>query len=117
MGTNLDSLKVKEESNSVGVVMDNRPRLVVDAKKVETWEIMVMESGKISDCLLVFARYLCRGERPISPEIPPSPIDELSRAEISQIQNSEAFKHLKRLKLKELQGAVSSFLTQANAGF
>jgi hypothetical protein len=49
--------------------VDNRVKLIVDEKKVETWELMVLESGRITDWLLVFSRYLCRGETPISPEI------------------------------------------------
>jgi hypothetical protein len=77
----------------------------------------VLESGKITDWLLVFARYLCRGETPISPEIPNKPLDELSKAELAQIHNSQAYKLMKRFPIPQLRQAAEAFQKQLEAGF
>lgn len=97
--------------------VDNRARIEVDAKQVETWEIMVMEEGNISKALLVFSRYLARNGAPVSPDLPSAPVDELTKAEMAQIRNSEAYRQLKRMKLPMLKQAVQAFVEGAAAGF
>lgn len=97
--------------------VDNRLRIEVDPKQIETWELMAMETGRLEDTMLVFTRYLYRGERQVSPDLPNDPIDELPKAERARLKDSAAYKELKRLKLGDLQAACRSFLDQANAGF
>jgi hypothetical protein len=106
----------QQPPHSAGFI-DNRIQIFVDPKRVETWELMVLETSKINDALLVFARYLTRGEQLISPNLPGDPIDELTPEQLQQIKNSEAFKILKRFPIPELQGAIKSFVAQATAGF
>lgn len=97
--------------------VDNRVQIDVDARQVETWEIMVMEEGNITKAMMVFARYLARGGRKVSPDLPSAPVDELNKADIALIKNSEAYRQLKRMKLPELRGAIESFVEGASAGF
>lgn len=100
-----------------GEFIDNRPHIVVDAKNIETWELMVFEEQRINDWMMVFARYLYKGDRPVSPDLPADPLDELTGAQKAQIRNSDAFKYLKRMKVATLRAAVESFAEQASAGF
>jgi hypothetical protein len=95
----------------------SRPRLEVDPKQVETWELMVMESPKISDWLLIFPRYLSDGNGLVSPSLPSAPIDELTPAQLKEIKESKAYGILKRIKLPELKAAAQSFAAQAVSGF
>lgn len=92
---------------------DNRLNLRVDGRQVETWELMVMESLRVSDWLMVFPRYLARGERIISPNLPNKPLDELNDSEIAQIKESEAYRAMKRFKIPQLRAAAQSFAEQA----
>ncbi len=103
--------------NGAATFNDNRPTLLVDPKQIETWELMVLESGKITACMLIFARYLCRNGQPVSPGLPTDPIDELPKGELARIKDSEAHKLLKRMKIGDLQAAIRSFMEQAEAGF
>lgn len=104
-------------NNNSETFVDNRVQLVCDPKQLETWEIMVMETGKVNDAMLIFAKYLYRGETAVSQNLPNDPIDELSKEQIQQIKDSKAFKMLKRFKLPQLQAAIRSFVAQSNAGF
>ncbi len=97
--------------------IDNRPKIEVDPKQIETWELMVMEEGKITGFIMVFARYLVRNGQPVSPEIPHKPHDEMTRAERAQVENSEAYRYLKRMGIAQLRAAAESFMEQAAAGF
>lgn len=103
--------------DDVATFKDNRFRLVVDSKQIETWEVMVMEDGNLTKAMMVFARYLHRGDSLVSPELPSDPIDELPKAEIARIKESDAYKALKRFKMPQLLAAAKSFSNQANAGF
>lgn len=94
-------------------LVDNRLQLLVDGRQVETWELMVMESRVVSDWILIFARYLARGDRLVSPDLPREPIDELTRADKARILNSDAYKMLKRMSLPNLKRAAESFLAEA----
>lgn len=96
------------------LLRDNRYQLDVDGRFIETWELMVMESGNFADAIMVFARYLVRGGKRVSPEIPNTPLDELSRAEVAQIENSSAYKVLKRFTIPQLNAAAQSFVEQSN---
>ena len=96
---------------------DNRLRLEVDGRQVEAWELTVMESQRISECMLVFARYMVDARGPVSPNLPREPLDELTPEQRQAIMNSKAYKALKRFKLPELNKAAQSFLAQAVAGF
>ena len=104
---------IEKQNGQVATFQDNRLHLVVDGRFVETWELMVMESMKISDWLMVFSRYLCKGDRLISSNLPNKPLDELSKAELSQIRNSDAYKALQRMKMPSLKEAAESFAKQA----
>lgn len=94
---------------------DNRYRLEIDVKKMELWEVAVFESERISDIMLLLARYLANGSGPISPDLPAEPIDELPRAEIAKIRNSEAYKIIRRFNQEQLERVTSS--VKAGAGF
>jgi hypothetical protein len=94
---------------------DNRYRLEVDVKKLELWEVAVFESEKISDIMLLLARYLANGNGRISPDLPAEPIDELPRAEIARIKNSEAYKVVRRFNQAQLEQVTTS--VKAGAGF
>lgn len=93
--------------------VDNRLQLNVDGRFVETWELIAMEGMKISDWLMIFPRYLARGDRLVSPGLPDKPLDELTPSEIAEIRESEAYKMLKRFKLPNLKAAAESFAKQA----
>lgn len=93
-------------------VKDNRLQLTVNGRFVETWELMVMQELKVNDWLMVFTRYLYRGDRLISSDLPAKPLDELTRAEIAQIQNSDAYKVLRRFTVTQLRQAAESFARQ-----
>lgn len=96
---------------------DNRLRLEVDGRQVEAWELTVMESQRITECMLVFARYMVTDRGPVSPDLPREPLDELTAEQRQAIMNSKAYKALKRFKLPDLNKAAQSFLAQAVAGF
>lgn len=96
--------------------VDARVQLVIDQKKIEMWEVMAIETERVTDMMMVFARYLCRGDQPISPEIPYKPFDEMTKAELAQLKNSEAFKLLRRFNGEQLQAAAAK-LKAASAGF
>ena len=100
---------------------ENKPfvdnRIKVEAKQVETWEIMVMEEGNITKAMMVFSRYLSRGDQLVSPGLPSDPVDELNKADIAMIKNSDAYKALKRFKLPQLKAAIQAFVEGASAGF
>ncbi|MCP4342692.1 MAG: hypothetical protein GY799_28375, partial [Desulfobulbaceae bacterium] len=96
---------------------DNRARIEVDPKQIETWELMVMEAGVVANWILVFSRYLKRGDKLISPSLPNEPIDFLGKAELAQIKNSDAYKMLIRFKTAEIAAAARSFSEQAASGF
>jgi len=102
-----------EHTNGKPQMIDSRLQLLVDGRHVETWELVVMESMKLTDWIIVFARYLARGEKFVSPNLPNTPIDELTRAELAQIKNSDAYKLLKHMKMPALKAASQSFITQA----
>jgi hypothetical protein len=104
-------------SNGMTQPVDNRIRLEVDGRQVEAWELTVMESQKIRDCMLVFARYMVDSGGNLSPNLPNVPLDELTTEQRQQIMNSKAYKALKRFKLPDLNKAARSFLEQAVAGF
>jgi hypothetical protein len=104
-------------SNGMTQPVDNRIRLEVDGRQVEAWELTVMESQKISECMLVFARYMVNASGKLSPDLPNAPLDELTAEQRQQIKNSAAYKALKRFKLPDLNKAARSFLEQAVAGF
>lgn len=96
-------------------VRDNRLQLMVDGKLVETWELAAIEDGKINDWLMIFARYLFRGDKPVSSNLPYRPLDDLTRAEKAQIRNSKAYKELQRFRLPTLRQAATSFMDQASS--
>ena len=98
-------------------VLDNRLHLEVDPKQVETWELLVAESAKIGDWLLMFSRYVANGRGILCPDLPTDPIDELTPEQIATIKNSEAYKALKRFKTAQLKAAAESFAEQAVGGF
>lgn len=98
-------------------VIDNRYRLEVDPKQVEAWELTIMESPKVSDWMLVFARYLANGSGLVSPALPVTPLDEMTQAERAEIMTSPAYKALKHFKLPQLKDAAQSFAQQAVSGF
>ena len=97
--------------------IDNRYRLEVDPKQVEAWELIVMESPRITDWMMVFARYLVNGSGLVSPGLPATPLDELTREERAEIVESKAYKALKHFKLPQLKDAAQSFAQQAVSGF
>lgn len=110
--------RIAEEKRMTNTtVIDNRYRLEVDPKQVEAWELTVMESPKVSDWMLVFARYLANGSGLVSPALPATPLDELTPKERAEIVESKAYKALKRFKLAELKDAAQSFAQQAVSGF
>lgn len=94
-------------------VRDNRLQLLVDGRQVETWELVALETLRITDWLMIFPRYLARGDKLISPNLPHKPLDELTESEIVQIRESEAYKMLKHFKLPALKAASKSFVNQA----
>ena len=98
-------------------LIDRRLTMLVDPKKVQTWELMVLEQGRITDWMLVFARYLSQGDKLISPDLPDMPIDELTPSQIEGIKSSQAYKALKRLTIPTLKTAATSFQEQLSAGF
>lgn len=100
-----------------GQVADMRIRLEVDPKRVETWELMALEGGKITDWCLVFARYAATDRGLVSPGLPNTPIDELTADERKQIVNSQAYKAMKRFTIDQLKKAVAAFQEQLAAGF
>lgn len=100
-----------------GQVMDLRIRLEVDPKRVETWELMALESGKITDWCLIFARYAATDRGLVSPDLPNTPIDELTADEKKQIMDSRAYKAMKRFTIDQLKKAVAAFQEQLAAGF
>ena len=112
--TTLEYFEKPANGAQPATAVDNRLQILVDGKMVETWELMVMEGGKVAEWLMVFARYLARGDRLVSPGLPSEPLDELSRGERAQIMNSQAYKLLKRFKLASLRMAAESFMTQAS---
>lgn len=97
--------------------LDNRLRLEVDPRQVEAWELVVMESPRITDWMMVFSRYLVNGRGHISPNLPKTPLDELTEAERERILSSEAYRALKRFSLPDLKAAAQSFAQQAVSGF
>ena len=110
-------VKANGQETAVRQYVDNRMKIEVDSKQVETWEIMAMEEGNITKAMMIFARYLCRGDKPISPGLPSDPVDELNKADTAMIKNSDAYKLLKRFKLPELKAAIEAFVEGASAGF
>ena len=94
---------------------DNRYRLEIDVKKLELWEVAIFESEKISDIMLLLARYLANGNGPISPDLPSEPIDELPRAELAKMKNSKAYKIVRRFNQEQLEKVTTS--VKAGAGF
>jgi hypothetical protein len=94
---------------------DNRYKLEIDPKKMELWEIEVMQSAQIGNGMLIFCRYLSNGNGLISPNLPSEPIDELPRAELARIKNSEAYKIIRRWTGPQLEAAMSEI--NKSAGF
>ena len=88
-------------------MVDNRPRLEVDPKKLHLWEIEMIE-GTTTQGLLVLCRYLMRNGRPVSPDLPETPVDELSRKEMVILKNSDAYKQLRRFRASDLEAALKS---------
>lgn len=96
---------------------DVRLHLEVDPKQVETWELVALESNQVSKWILIFPRYLSNGRGLVSPGLPNTPIDRLTKEEKQQITSSEAYKALERLKTPDLRAAANSFMEQLAAGF
>lgn len=94
---------------------DNRLRLDVDPKKVRAWEVAVLQTGELNDCMMIFARYLVQGDRPVSPNLPAKPLRKLTGGERSQIRNSRAYELLEEFDLHTLQQASKSFTAQAQS--
>ena len=103
--------------NGATTYVDKRLQLVVDGRQVETWEITALQSHMVEQWQLIFARYLCRGEVPVSPGLPNTPLDEATAEELETIKKSEAYRLVKRFKMPSLKAAVQSFTDQATAGF
>lgn len=93
---------------------DNRIKLDVDAKQVKAWEVAVLQTGQFHETMMIFARYLTRGGKLISPGLPDKPIHKLTGGEKSQIRNSAAYEILEMFDLATLQAAATSFVNQAN---
>lgn len=98
-------------------VQDNRYHVVVDAKQVEAWEIEILESGFMTHNMILLARYLHKGDRPVSPGLPHKPLDEMTEEEMSSTKTSEAYKVLRRMHISKIKTASQSFMDQASAGF
>lgn len=95
----------------------NDVHLAIDPKRIELWEIEVLESGNLGNSLLVLARYLVDSDgRTISPDLSPLPIDELPKGELARIKNSAAYKRLRRFSVAQLEGATQQ-IKSAGAGF
>ena len=95
-----------EPEPAYNTVQDNT-HLAINPKKLELWEIDVFESGNMGNGMLVLARYLVNGNgRPVSPDLPTEPIDELPKAEIARIRNSPAYKTLRRFSVAQLESAM-----------
>lgn len=91
--------------------------LAIDPKRIELWEIEVLESGNLGNSLLVLARYLVDSDgRTISPELSALPLDELPKGEVARIKNSAAYKRLRRFSVAQLEGATQQ-IKNAGAGF
>ena len=74
-----------------------------------------MQSGQIGNGILIFCRYLSNGSGLISPDLPNTPIDELPRAELARIKNSEAYKIIRRWTGPQLEAAMGAI--NKGAGF
>lgn len=119
-GYDTTAMGVVERKNDNRNYEDTRVRLYMNEnqiRNVQTWQMMALESGKITSFLVVLAPYLCRGETPISPDMPGVPIDELTANEMEEIAGSEAYKMMKRFSLNQLKAAVGMFIETASAGF
>jgi len=110
-------LQVNGTQVETKTVIDNRVRLVVDGRQVDSWELAVLESAKISEWLMLFCFYLENASGKISPELVKKPLDELTAKEIETIKASRAYKTIKHFKLAQLKSIVESFSTQATADF
>jgi len=101
--------------------VDNRVRIEVDPERVEAWELMAVESSKLTDIMLVLCRYLANGhglvgcDWPTDDENRDIPLNSLSRAELSQIQHSKAFGLIQRFKPNDIKNAAQEFAQGALA--
>lgn len=93
---------------------DDRPKLVIDPKKLAMWEMEMIE-GTTTQGMFVLCRYLEIGGRKVSPDLPDTPTDELSRKETAQIKGSKAYKILRRFQASEMEAALSTI--RDGAGF
>jgi hypothetical protein len=107
-----------QNDNGKQEIIDNRIRLEVDPKKVETWEVMVFEdtNATTSELLMIFARYAVNANGPLSPDLPDVPLDELTKEQRREIMKSDAFRALRRFPLPSLRAAALSFVEQAREG-
>jgi len=97
--------------------LDNRPHLKIDPKQVESWEIAVIESPKVTDWLMLFARYLENGSGLVSPDLPDKPLNKLTLAERAVITNSAAYDIVQQFKIPALKNAIKTIQEQISAGF
>lgn len=109
--------KIDSQDEATVEVKDNRYRLEVDEKNVESWELGCVQSGMVNDWLLLFPRYLVNGNGLVSPGLPTTPIDELTPKELKQIKKSKAYKIVKRFKTPVLKDAAEAFSDRATASF
>lgn len=107
----------KADNNSQSYVDNTVQIYIPDPKQVTTWEVAVLQNGKMSEFMLLFARYLCRGKNLVSPNLPNKSLDDLTKEETEMIKESEAYNIVKNFNLPELKGAATSFDKQALAGF
>jgi len=110
----IDSLETPADN---GQFIDKRAQLEIDPKQIEVWELMVLETQVLTDWIMIFSRYLTRGGKLVSPGLPDDPLDELKKADLARIRNSQAFKELKRYKTPELRRVTASIVEQMSAGF
>jgi hypothetical protein len=104
----------------VVTVKDNRYRLVIDAKQLESWELAAIEAGVVGDWLIIFSRYLENGSGPVSPElsqIEKKPVRKLTAVELDTYRNSKAFDIVERQTLTQLKAMAGQFGDALSAGF
>lgn len=98
--------------------VDNRLRLIVDPKQVKSWEARTAQTGDLEKNMIIMCRYLHRGERLVSPDLPEKKrLEDMNKAEIAQIKDSLAFRAIDEFSMEELQTAIQAFVNQAVSGF
>ena len=96
-------------------IIKDTPYLKVDSGKIEVWEVLAFEADppRVTDLLLVFAKYVAINSELVSPELPSIPLDELTDEQLKQIKTSEGYRQLKHFSLPSLFEAAKSFANQA----